>query len=415
MAEQAFEQGQNCVIVATSALELGIDIGDLDRVIQIDAPATVASFLQRMGRTGRRPETSPNCTFLATKDEMLVQGAALIQLNQRGYIERIPLRTKAAHLLAHQIMALSQQEAGVPASDWWAWVSEATPFSGLTAGDREEIVHHMLAEDILILADGRYSLGERGRRLYGRRHFAELYAVFSSPTTLTVMHGPEAVGQIDAFFAHAGDLERLSFTLATRTWRAIHVDWPKAIVHVQPTEHAGLPRWHGQPVLLGRDLCQAIRTVLTTTDEPDYWSQRARTKMMELREQHAFLQPDGDTLEPSAGGHRLWTFAGGRRNNRLAKTVEHRLGAKVTNNNLYVAFAEEAGKSEVGIRHALEELYAGHRPNEADAIQFAASCARGSLSKFEPCLPDRLLNQYLAERLTEWQASDTPGGPPLSA
>ena len=54
LAEQAFAQRQNCVIVATSSLELGIDVGDLDRVIQIDAPATVSSFLQRMGRTGRR-------------------------------------------------------------------------------------------------------------------------------------------------------------------------------------------------------------------------------------------------------------------------------------------------------------------------------------------------------------------------
>ena len=53
-AEQAFAQRQNCVIVATSSLELGLDVGDLDRVIQIDAPATVSSFLQRMGRTGRR-------------------------------------------------------------------------------------------------------------------------------------------------------------------------------------------------------------------------------------------------------------------------------------------------------------------------------------------------------------------------
>ena len=54
LAEQAFANRQNCVIVATSSLELGIDVGDLDRVIQIDAPATVSSFLQRMGRTGRR-------------------------------------------------------------------------------------------------------------------------------------------------------------------------------------------------------------------------------------------------------------------------------------------------------------------------------------------------------------------------
>jgi ATP-dependent Lhr-like helicase len=54
-AEAAFASDRDCVIVATSTLELGIDVGDLDRVVQIDAPRTVSSFLQRMGRTGRRP------------------------------------------------------------------------------------------------------------------------------------------------------------------------------------------------------------------------------------------------------------------------------------------------------------------------------------------------------------------------
>ena len=80
LAEQAFAQRQNCVIVATSSLELGIDVGDLDRVIQIDAPATVSSFLQRMGRTGRREGTTSNCLFLATSDEGLLRAAALLDL-----------------------------------------------------------------------------------------------------------------------------------------------------------------------------------------------------------------------------------------------------------------------------------------------------------------------------------------------
>gem|GEM_PF-1809181 len=370
------------------------------RVIQIDAPSTVASFLQRMGRTGRRAETFPNCTFLATKDEMLVQAAALIHLQQEGFVESVPLQTKAAHLLAHQIMALSQQEIGIPASDWWAWVSQAIPFSGLTPADRETVVEHMLSEEILMLADGRYSLGEKGRKLFGAKHFAELYAVFSSPTTLTVMHGPEPVGQIDAFFAHTGDLEKLTFTLGARTWRATHINWARAIVHVEPTEQAGLPRWHGQPMLLSRDLCQAMRAILTGNGEHPSWSQRARKKMQELREQHAFLQAEGDTLEPTVTGHRLWTFAGGKRNNLLAKVLEEQLGSKVTNNNLYLSFTEEAGKSEAAIRAALEALQASNRPNHGDALKFAASCARGILSKFESCLPDTLLNQYQAERLT---------------
>lgn len=58
-SELAFAEGRDCVIVSTSTLELGIDVGDLDRVIQIDSLASVASFLQRLGRTGRRADTSP--------------------------------------------------------------------------------------------------------------------------------------------------------------------------------------------------------------------------------------------------------------------------------------------------------------------------------------------------------------------
>ncbi len=79
-AEEAFASRDDCVIVATSVLELGVDVGDLHKVIQIDAPSTVSSFLQRMGRTGRRPGTSRNCLFLATDDDALLRSAGLIEL-----------------------------------------------------------------------------------------------------------------------------------------------------------------------------------------------------------------------------------------------------------------------------------------------------------------------------------------------
>lgn len=112
-AEEAFAQRQNCVIVATSSLELGLDVGDLDRVIQIDAPGTVSSFLQRMGRTGRRSNTTRNCLFLATSDEGLLRAAALIELWRRGYIEPVIAPRCPYHILAQQLMALILQERGV--------------------------------------------------------------------------------------------------------------------------------------------------------------------------------------------------------------------------------------------------------------------------------------------------------------
>jgi ATP-dependent Lhr-like helicase len=61
-AERAFSEEPDCVIVATRTLELGIDVGDLDHVLQLDTPSTVSCFLQRMGRTGHRPGSRRNCT-----------------------------------------------------------------------------------------------------------------------------------------------------------------------------------------------------------------------------------------------------------------------------------------------------------------------------------------------------------------
>jgi ATP-dependent Lhr-like helicase len=118
-AQEAFSSGSDCVIVATSTLELGVDVGDLDRVIQIDAPATVSSFLQRMGRSGRRAGTASNFLFLATSRPMLLRSAGLIELWTAGYIEPVQPPPAPFHVLAQQIMALALQEGGVGRLTWW--------------------------------------------------------------------------------------------------------------------------------------------------------------------------------------------------------------------------------------------------------------------------------------------------------
>ena len=88
-AEEAFAEARDCVIVSTSTLELGIDVGDLDRVIQLDAPRTVAAFLQRLGRTGRRSGTSRNCLFLALDEDGLLAAAALLLQWSRDWVEPV--------------------------------------------------------------------------------------------------------------------------------------------------------------------------------------------------------------------------------------------------------------------------------------------------------------------------------------
>ena len=118
-AEQAFAEARDCVIVSTSTLELGIDVGDLDRVIQIDAPRTVASFLQRIGRTGRRPGSARNCLFLALDSAALLQAAGLLHaVGARAGSKPVVPPPEPRHIVAQQILALCLQEHRVGDRLW---------------------------------------------------------------------------------------------------------------------------------------------------------------------------------------------------------------------------------------------------------------------------------------------------------
>ncbi len=134
-AEEAFATATDCVIVATSTLELGLDVGDLDRVIQIDAPGTVAAFLQRMGRTGRRPGIARNTLFLATTDEALLVAASITTLAAAGEIEPIAPPPLPYHLFAQQLLAMSLQERRISLGESVAEVL-AFRFSTIWPGTR---------------------------------------------------------------------------------------------------------------------------------------------------------------------------------------------------------------------------------------------------------------------------------------
>lgn len=408
-AEKAFEEGTNCVIVATSALELGIDVGDLDRVIQIDAPSAVSSFLQRMGRTGRRAGTTANCTFLATDDEALLRGAAIIELFRKGYVEPTAPSAWSPHILAHQAIALSMQERGAAAHAWWSWIEGCAAFREVSAPEREAIVRHMVDNDILVEADSRLSLGARGERLYGARNFLELYAVFSTPRVLCVMHGQTEVGVVDASFLQDKARQSPNFVLAGRPWRIVGVDWKGGTCSVEPAEAGAYPRWFGQPVTLNRSLCQAMRRVLRGRETDDSWSKRAGTALDAQRESHAFLSDAPAPLQEDPDGRcRWWTFAGGAGNRVLAGLLELELGERVSPSNNTITFAAGAAESTVAIRQAIDALAARAPLPWGDAARLVDPGDRSRVSKFQPCLPSEIEHGLVArETMSVEDANET--------
>lgn len=407
-AERAFETAQDCVIVATSALELGIDVGDLDHVLQIDSPTRVSSFLQRMGRTGRRAGTAANCTFLATSEAATLQAAALLDLHARGYVEPVCPSRRSFHILAHQLLAISIQLEGAPATDLLAWLGlgsdQARPpsaFADITPAERDLLIETMLERGILVDHGGRLWLGPRGEQLYGRRNFGELYAVFTTPRLITVFADNQELGTVDARFLQGldGEARAPTFTLGGRAWQLVSVHWSRGVCHVRPADHGGYTRWSGSPRPLSAAMCQAMRDVLCATDTPSTWSSRARKVLGDQRASHSFLHDDPSPLIRDGGELCWWNFAGGRTNLLLARMLESELGGKVVARDVSVTLKQEAAASEIVVRKLLDHWTAEQRPTAADALEFAGVATHSPLSKFEPCLPDAQLAALQAAAL----------------
>jgi ATP-dependent Lhr-like helicase len=399
-AERAFQEGQDCVIVATSALELGIDVGDLDHVLQIDSPPTVASFLQRMGRTGRRADTTPNCTFLAATDAAVLQAAAIVRLFREGWVEPVRPSRRAHHILAHQIMGVAVEKGGVVRGDVAAWLHGTPAFSEITDTERETLIDTMLTRGILADHDGKLWLGPEGERKYGFAHFRSLYAVFDAPQMFTVKADAREVGTVDAQFLRtiaSGDKDK-TFTLAGQPWEIVHIEWERAICVVRPTTDGRAPRWSGGPRFLGYELCQAMKRVLSEDTEDPAWSQQARVVLETLRADHGFLR-EGRELLDQKDTVEWWTFAGGAANTLIARMIERELGGRVVARNTNLTLADQAGKSVAAVRECVRRWVEAGRPNVADARALAALAAKTELSKFEPCLPAAQLGELQMVRL----------------
>jgi ATP-dependent Lhr-like helicase len=396
-AEQAFAQRQNCVIVATSSLELGLDVGDLDRVIQIDAPSTVSSFLQRMGRTGRRARTRSNCLFLATSDDGLLRAGALINLWHNGFVEPVNAPPKPFHILAQQLLALALQERGISQRTWFEWVHDVPAFAQMAATSIEDIVQHLLVSGILWSDNGILSFGKEGEAEYGRKNFLELLSVFTSPPLFRVLNGQKELGHVHESTFFKREVGPVILVLAGRSWKTNHLDWKRRIAHVEPTDERGRSRWLGEGLFLSFRICQAIRRILATDSTEPFWSQRATAKVEEVRAEYPWVSLDKTTLlQMPSGEVRWWTFGGGVANTLLSHHLVPGQNAKVDNLCLRLPASMKLVDVEAMIDTRLTDEI---RPTpDEGAIENL---------KFSECLPGHVAGEVFSARFNDPEAIAT--------
>jgi len=338
-AEEAFSQGSDCVIVATSTLELGIDVGDLDRVIQIDAPFTVASFLQRIGRTGRRAGSSRNCLFLATKEDAFLRSIALLELWKSGFVEPIQPPARPTHIYAQQVMALTLQEKGIIAQDIKSWIGSMPGFLQLEDKELSSVVEYMNSNGTLHSDSGVLGIGSTGERTFGQKNFMELFSVFTSPPMVKVFHGKQELGEVHQLTFAVKEEGPSLLTLGGRSWQTKYIDWARKKAYVEPTEMRGRSQWlsTGQPMHF--EMCQAVAEILSKEGLSEGLSTRSQNLLEGLQEEFGWLEGGGTTLLiDSDGNANWWTFAGRLLNSALAETLAAEAD-KVSVDNLCITFS----------------------------------------------------------------------------
>src|SRR5271167_700532 len=265
-AERRLKNGEIRALVATASLELGIDIGNVDLVCQINSPRAISVALQRVGRAGHWRGAIPKGRLFATTRDDLVECAAALFAIRNGDLDRLHVPEKPLDILAQQIVAMCSCEEWDEAS-LYECVCRAYPYRELSAQEFEQVLE-MLSQGIAAKR-GRYGAylyrDMVNRRLCGRRG-ARLAAITSGgaiPDTalFTVVVQPEeiVVGTLDEDFAvesNAGDIMLLGNT----SWRIQRVESNSVRVLVEDAhgQPPSVPFWTGEAPQRTRELSEFV-------------------------------------------------------------------------------------------------------------------------------------------------------------
>ncbi len=405
-AEERFARGKNTAIVCTSTLELGIDVGDLDRVFQLGAPSTVSSFLQRMGRTGRRAGTVANTTFLCEDGDEVLQCAAIVELARKGWVEPVNPSERCWPVLLHQLFVMALERKGVTASAAWEQLSVVPDFRGITKNEFDALVEHLLRRDYLFDASGRLVLGIAAEREFGKKNFMEIYAVFSSPVHFAVRTTTgQELGSIEQGFADRLSPKVTAFLLAGRAWLVESVDLKKREVIVTAAPAGTKPSWGGRvPQLLGFDVARAMREVLRSDEALSYLRPEAMAELTLLREERrATLSHGGPSIVYEPGSARWWTWSGGKVNATLAYALTLRGGWKCHWDNTGVRIDGD-GLQWSTLSPVLRELERfSFWEDEEVWKELLAKLPEYRLSKFQRAMPERAAREMIGEYLLDWE------------
>jgi len=399
---------------ATATLELGIDIGQLKRIINQEAPTSVAGFLQRLGRSGRRgsppemlmvfrsEEALPNAPIHQLIPWNLLQAIAIIELYRtEKWIEPPEQKQLPASLLFHQTLSCLAGKGSASASRLCKDVLSLSPLSHFTKQDFKELLIHMLKNKVLQLTEEQdLVFGDKGEQILSGFKF---FAVFKDSEDFTVRCGSEEIGTISAA-PPIGE----HFALAGRVWEVEEIDVSRRLLYCKHVEGKMKISWPGDQGFIHTRILERMKEILLTNEIPPYLMAGAVSRLENAR-QIAMRAKLKNTPILSQGGNSyvFFPWLGTKAFSALKRTLKrfsHELGIyDIQSGSCYYITLKWDGNNPMDLIKNLNVLI--HR-SDFTTTELIPNSEFPVFDKYDPYLPRNLLVRSFAENrlnLTELQ------------
>ncbi|MBI2971039.1 MAG: DEAD/DEAH box helicase [Candidatus Aenigmarchaeota archaeon] len=300
-SEKEFKQQTLKSLIATSSLELGIDIGSIDLVIQYLSPRQVARLIQRVGRSGHRVgEVSKG--IVLSGDEDLFESTVVANRAMQGKLEEVKIHNMALDVLAIQMIGVLFDKDAASPEQLHGLLSRSYPYAALEKKDVDEMVKFLEALRLVWLQETPDGIAVRKRRRAFEYYFENLSTI---PTkrqyrVISVVE-QEPIGFLDEEFVAEHGQTGEKFVVSGRAWRIIQVEKDKVIVEPVEDIESAIPAWEGELIPVPYDIAQDVgklRKAVLRMDEKEAGNKyhtdvHAVRDMRELMErQSQFFVPD---------------------------------------------------------------------------------------------------------------------------
>lgn len=268
---------ENFSIACTSTLELGIDIGSVDEVIQVDATHSISSLIQRVGRSGRKDDSCSKLMLYATNPWYMLQSLACWNLHRKGYIEPPDVVTRPYDILGHQALSIIKGHSGIDYKTLIGKLSSNFAFDNILKEEIVEIVNHFIQLDFVERLGNELIIGIEGEKIVNSRDF---YSTFEREINLKVIHNSRVIGDLPFSPQIQPDSNIL---LAARIWKIEEVDLKSGKIYVTPAKDGKKPTFSGGGVNVHSSIHQEMFGILISNEEFEILDEDSNQALKDLR------------------------------------------------------------------------------------------------------------------------------------